>query len=267
MKIQTQNNSYKQYWQISKALMRADLKILFAHIKGKLIDASIWGALSLYVMTYLMPSCGLLNFGPFQAPTIIIGVIGFEIYTQTFLLTMEIEKRSHLFYLFTLPIPRSIVFLQKTIFYTLNGAIIGLTMIPLTKLILLDQINFANLAWFKLITTIFASSFLFSGFLLIMVSIVKTTRNVDHVFMRVLFPLWFLGGFQFSWGMLHKIHPTLSYVALLSPYTYAHEAARSAMLGPNGFLPFWICTLVLFLGGIFLGIIGYYRLKKYIDLA
>ena len=31
------------------------------------------------------------------------------------------------------------IFIQKILFYTINGALIGLTMIPITKLILLNQ--------------------------------------------------------------------------------------------------------------------------------
>lgn len=273
MRVNTYNKnsngkiSCKTKFNIFMSLMKTDFQLLFTHIKSKLLDAIIWGGFSLSVATFIYPMMGMKNFGLFQAPSIFIGVVGFEMYSQLFLTTMNIEQKGHWFYLFTLPISSSIVFAQKILFYTLNGLILGLTMIPLSKIILFNQLNLASIAWAKLLIALVSSCFFFACFLLIIVSITKSTKHVEHLFMRVMFPLWFIGGFQFSWFMLLKLNKIIAYIALISPYTYAHEAARAAVLGQEGYIAFHICIAILLVGGLIFAYIGYKRLKKQLDLA
>lgn len=248
-------------------LMRTDLKLLLTQIKDKAIDALLWGGMTLIVMAHVMPVLGLKGFGLFQAATIFVGVVGFEIYHQLFLLVMNVENRSHLFYLFTLPVPVWIVFLQKIIFYTLNGLILSLLMIPLSKIILWDQMNLTTIAWGKLFLILVVTSFFFSCLLLLLFSRAQKTEQVEHLFMRMLFPLWFLGGFQFSWKTVYDLNPYVGYLGLISPYTYAHEAARVAVLGQQNFLSFWLCIIVLLIGSVVFGILGYFGVKRNLDLA
>jgi len=253
----------KIFW----ALMRTDLKLLLTQLKDKAIDALLWGGMTLIVMAHVMPALGLKNFGLFQAATIFIGVVGFEIYHQLFLLVMNIEHRQHLFYLFTLPVPIWVVFLQKIVFYTVNGLILSLLMIPLSKIILWNQMDLTTIAWGYLLIIFVVTCFFFSCFLLLLVSHAQKTDQVEHLFMRLMFPLWFLGGFQFSWKTVYDLNHYVGYVGLISPYTYAHEAARVSVLGQNGFLPFWICNTVLLVGSVVFGTIGYWGIKRKLDLA
>ena len=85
--------------------------------------------------------------------------------------------------------------------------------------------------------------------------------------MRLMFPLWFLGGFQFSWKALYNLNHYIGYLGLISPYTYAHEAARVAVLGQHDFLPFWFCIGVLVIGSITFGVLGYLGIKRSLDLV
>lgn len=249
------------------ALMRTDLKLLLTQLKDKAIDALLWGGITLVVMAHVMPLLGLKNFGLFQAATVFVGVVGFEIYHQLFLMAMNIEHRKHLFYLFTLPIPVSLVFAQKVIFYTINGLILSVLMIPLSKIILWNQMDLTTISWGYLFLTLLVTSFFFSCFLLFLLKYAKKTDQVEHLFMRLMYPLWFLGGFQFAWKTIYDLNPYIGYVGLLSPHTYAHEAARVAVLGQSGFLPFWICITVLLIGSAVFGIVGYLGVKRNLDLV
>ena len=253
----------KIFW----ALMRTDLKLLLAQLKDKAIDAMIWGGMTLVVMAHVMPALGLKNFGLFQAATIFVGVVGFEIYNQLFLLVMNIEHRKHLFYLFTLPVPVWVVFFQKVLFYTINGLILSLLMIPLSKLILWNQMDLTTIAWGYLFLTLVVTCFFFSCFLLLLLSYAQKAEQVEHLFMRLMFPLWFLGGFQFAWKTVYDMNHYAGYIGLISPHTYAHEAARVAVLGQNDFIPFWICITVLLVGSVVFGLIGYRGVKRKLDLA
>jgi ABC-2 type transport system permease protein len=47
--------------------------------------------------------------------------------------------------------------------------------------------------------------------------------------MRILFPMWFLGCYQFTWHMLYETNPTLAYLNLLNPVTYIVEGMRGSL--------------------------------------
>ena len=53
----------------------------------------------------------------------------------------------------------------------------------------------------------------------------------------------FFGGFSFSFKIALSVAPVLAYISLISPYTYATEAIRSAALGAKDFMPilFFVC--------------------------
>lgn len=255
------------YIKIISHMMRIDLLNIKSSIKNKLIDALIWGSCTLIVTAYVLGSFGLVNFGAFQAASVLISVIGFETYNQLFMLVMNIEQKKYLFYLFTLPIPVALIWLQKIISYTINGFILSSFMILVSKLVLQDQMPLTQINWPLLFLALIVSCFFFACFLLLMVSFVKKTSQVEHMFMRVVFPLWFFGGFQFSWNTLFSINKYAAYGALISPYTYATEAARVAFFGQEGFLPYWTCISFMFIAGCLLATIGHVRLKKRLALA
>jgi ABC-type multidrug transport system permease subunit len=123
------------------------------------------------------------------------------------------------------------------------------------------------ISWWKLFLTILVDSFFSGCFTFILLGFVKKPERVQSMFTRIMFPLWFFGGFQFSWKVLYNLNPWLSYVNLLNPYIYSTEAARVSLLGPDGFLPFFLCIFVLLFAGALGGAYGYKRTKKYLDLA
>lgn len=254
-------------FRIFMALLKTDMKLMRAKMVAQTIDALIWAALSLAVVEYVFPALGFKNFGVFQFGSIVITVIGFEIYTQMFVLITNFQYRKDMFHLFTLPIHSGLVFLQKVVFYTINGIIISLVTIPVCKLMLWDKLLFSAINWPLLLITICIASFFFACFLLIIVALAKTLENTEHIFMRIMFPLWFIGGFQFSWQTLFSVNQHFAYLALISPYTYAHEAARAAIINPQQFLNGWMCVDILILLSLVCGFIGYIKIKRNLDLA
>jgi len=107
---------------------------------------------------------------------------------------------------------------------------------------------------------------LFVGaFSMFIVSIIKDMNHTNQIGVRFMFPLWFLGGSQFSWLTLHKFVPKVSYVALANPLIYAHEASRVAILGQKGYIPFWTCIGMLLLFTFLFGWLGIRKMKKRLD--
>jgi len=80
---------------IFAALMRTDMKLWSKKIKDKFIDSMLWGTLTLAVATFVFPLLGLKNFGVLQIASVIITVIGFEIYWQLFNTTDELCQKGH----------------------------------------------------------------------------------------------------------------------------------------------------------------------------
>ncbi len=106
-----------------------------------------------------------------------------------------------------------------------------------------------------------------TGFALMVGSFVKNMSTIGSVWMRFIYPIWFLGGFQFSWTVLFKTSPKLAYLNLINPMTYIMEAIRGAILGQEGYLPFWPCTSMVILFAFACAWYGIVRLKKRLDFV
>jgi ABC-type polysaccharide/polyol phosphate export permease len=85
--------------------------------------------------------------------------------------------------------------------------------------------------------------------------------------MRFVFPLWYLGAFQFSWAILYRIFPLGGILNLINPMVYVQESMRSALLGAEGYLPFWVSAGMLFFFIILFLWWGIVRLKKRLDFV
>ena len=92
-------------------------------------------------------------------------------------------------------------------------------------------------------------------------------ERIETVWTRFIFPLWFLGGFQFSWQIVYGISKPLSYVMLANPVTYVMEGLRAATLGQAGYIHFWICVGMLCAFSIATGTLAYRGLKKRLDFV
>jgi len=98
-------------------------------------------------------------------------------------------------------------------------------------------------------------------------SFIYSLMNFDSVWMRIIFPMWFLGCFQFSWAALYQASPVIAYIDLINPITYISEGTRAAILGQQGSLNFWVCVgaIIVFI------VIGWthalLRLKRRLDFV
>lgn len=107
---------------------------------------------------------------------------------------------------------------------------------------------------------------LFYGcFGLFLASFMQTVADVRNMRMRLVFPLWFLAGFNNSWKLVHNIVPKFSYVLLCNPFVYVMEGARATLLGQENYLNFWVCVAVICFWSVVFGTIGIQRFKKRLD--
>ncbi|MBM3184388.1 MAG: hypothetical protein FJZ64_03690 [Chlamydiae bacterium] len=78
-------------------------------------------------------------------------------------------------------------------------------------------------------------------------------------------PIFMFGAYFYTWVSLEKLSPTFAWITLINPIVYVLEGMRSAALGQEGHLPFWVCFFSLW-GFIFVfASHAIYKLKRRLD--
>lgn len=247
-------------------LLKTDLLLFRQNITDKFINLVIWAGSTAIVSGYVLQAFGINeSFGAFQMASIIISSIGFEVYGQLFTMVADFEGSRHINYHLTLPASNKVILLAKTTFFAINGMILSVSMLPLAKLLLWSKLDLWSINYPQFFLTLVITNIFFAWFTLFLVSLVKNVGKIEDVIMRVMFPLWFFGCFQFSFKVANTISPILAGICLVSPYTFATEAIRYAMLNPADYLPFWLSITGLCAMSVFVCLAGYWKLKRRLD--
>lgn len=253
---------------VLKQLVWLKLTNIYTELLEKTINIYIWAGCTIFVMGYLMQSFGLAkDFGPFQFASI-LAVIGlFELYGNAATLIADFDSDMVISYYLTAPSSSITVMIGYTLHYLIVSFFMSVALIPLGKLLLLDQLKLLNICWIKFIPFLILVNILWAVMAFLLASYLESIEKLGIAWCRVIFPLWFLGGFQFSWAAINMVSPTLSYVMLLNPAIYATEGMRAIVLGANDTIPLWICSSVL--AGIFVvaSFWSYKALKKRLDFV
>ncbi len=236
----------KIFWQ----LLQEELVIYKSNFLDKIINLSIWVSCTAGIFGYIMPAFGLsANFGSFQLAGLIASAGLFEVFPSVMVLVKDFDGDRVIDYHLTLPIPSWMILLKKLVYYAINCFSLCLGVIPIGKLVLWHQFDLSKIAIFPFLTMAVLISVFYGALTLWLASKVVNITKIGNVWMRFIFPLWFLGGFQFSWKVLHSIFPSFAYANLLNPLTYVMEGMRATLLGQEGYLNVWYCmaALVLFI--------------------
>jgi hypothetical protein len=217
------------YSQIFKELLKADLLTIKPLVVDKLIDLFIWIATLVAVNTYVMPYFGLsTSYGVFILASSCASAGLFEVFPAIMQFVSDLEGERIIDYYLTLPIPSLLIFIRAIIYYAINAGLMGIMVLPMGKLLLWNLLDMQNINWLQYGLIFLASNFFYGALIIWTTSFVKNIMRIGSVWMRFIYPLWFLGCFQFSWQSLHNASPTLAYINLLNPMTYAAEGYRAA---------------------------------------
>lgn len=255
------------YFHVCKNLIAIDLIIFRQMFLDKCIDLSIWVVLTTLVTAYIMPYFGLaVDFGVFQLGGLIAAAGLFEMgNSNTVELVSDFEGDRVISYSFTLPIPSWLALVSKAAYYFVVYTLLAWLMLPIGKLCLWHQFDLASVHYPKLIVAIFALSLFYASFALWIASRVPNMAKMGQVWMRFIFPMWFLGGFQFSWMASYTTIPSFAMVNLINPMIYITEAVRVALLGQEGFINFWLCLLAILFFSVVSLYCGITSLRKRLD--
>lgn len=257
-------NLYNQLIIIKELLMRDFFifKQLYLH-KMRIALSRI--ALLIFVAKMFLPSMGLHNYAPFILMSSAIGYGFFIAAFNAIDLVDDITDNQAILYELTLPIAQWMIFAKYVISTALQAFIISLSIIPCGLIILGTIQPFAQFSLIKFMTIFICASLFYGSFMLVFTSCIRTMLQVENVWLRLIFPMWYLGCFHFPWQTLFKISPTLAYLDLLNPMTFIMEGIRSTTISPAQSLPFaWCCCMILCYAMISF-CFGVYWVKKRLD--
>lgn len=251
------------FWQL---LVRS-FKVCSPNLKDKIINNIVWSLLNIMIFAYVMPQMGLdSNIGSFMVVTMPVSCAFFVGINSIYTLLADISNDgSNLQYELTLPIAPWITFVKYALEITYQAFITSIFIMPCGALALYYEFSWVHFSIIKFHFLLSIASLFFGFFGLWITSITKDYSDLDNMWIRIVFPMWFLGGFQFSWQTLYSISPTLAYLNLLNPLTYALEGGRAAALDPAQSLTYWNCIIALIGFTALFGNLGIRNLKKRLD--
>ena len=128
-----------------------------------------------------------------------------------------------------------------------------------------NQLDLAQINYFKLLLALIFQSVFGACFTIWASSVIGNMSQMGNVWSRFIFPMWFMGGFQFSWKAVYHVFPIVAWINLINPMIYITESVRGALLVQADYLNFWLCLMIISLfSAIFLAM-GMSNLKKKLD--
>ncbi len=256
------------YFHVFNYLLLTDFKVMSTTLLDQMINLVIWVSTQLLITSYILPYFGLSHgYSSFILAGLCTSAGLFGVFPSVVNLVDDFEGVQIINYYLTLPLPAWLVLLRAIIFYAINFAIIGLLVLPIGKLLIWSQFDLAQVSLLKFLLLFIVLNFFYGAFVLWIASRVKNLTKIGNVWMRFVYPIWFLGGFQFSWFVLFDKVPQLAYLNLFNPITYGMEGMRAAILGQENFLNYWVCLVMLTLFSILCAWHGIARLKKRLDFV
>ncbi len=247
-------------------LLIRDARTFQQHILTRMIDACVWSGASLYVSQYLLPLFGMdLKFASF----LVLGNLAvwaiFEVGTNMSILLGDLQGNNALSYYLSLPIPSSLIFVRLALTDAYKSFMATTPLLFLSKLILQDHFSLSSIHYPKMIACWVLSHILFGFFGLFVSSITKSFEYVTTIRQRILFPIWFLGCYQFTWHMLYQANPTIAYLNLLNPVVYVLEGMRGSTNTDLPTIPFHICIIAMIFFITLFAYLGIRKFKKRLD--
>lgn len=257
------------YFTIFKHLLHAEFIEFRKGFLDKMIDLSIVVFCSIVVMGYLVATQFNIGsaFGSFTLAGALASQGLWQVYPRVAGLIMDFDGEKHIAYQLMLPFPSWFIFIKLITYYTLSSIATNIFILPMGKLLLWNSFNLANINWIQFAFIFVLSNIFYAAFTLWVTSLTKDMSQMERVWIRFNFPLWFLGCSQNSWAAFHNLMPTIAYLNLCNPIVYIMEGTRAALLGQAGYLPFWHSCAALVGFTVLFAWLGINRLKKRLDFV
>ncbi|MBS0622558.1 MAG: hypothetical protein JSR80_06335 [Verrucomicrobia bacterium] len=253
-------------FRIFSQLLRRDLVVYRKEYGGKLFDMMITFGMWVIVFGYFTPLMGMqATYGVFIMVGSITSMGIFDIIGQAGSLIMDIKGDRTISYLLLLPIRSWLIFSYFAISWAIKSALLAIPLYIAGKLIFWNQFDLSLVSWHQLVMGFLVCNLFFGTFALWIVSIFHRVSDVGRLYFRFLNPLFILGCYFFTWEAATTLSPAIGYLCLIDPISYVMEGMRAAILGPSGYLPFWVSFAALCAFIALLGTHACRRLRKQLD--
>lgn len=248
-------------------LLMMDMYVFRATILDKIINTLIYCAVQMFVMGYMMRSFGLHDaYTNFFVVGLFATVGMFEIFPMVVKVVSDRTGDQSILYYCTLPTTSWLVLGRIILFAAVGSFSLMAFFFPIMATALWFQGLLYNISLMALLILMVLTALFYGALTLFIVTCVKDMTKVSNIWMRFLFPMWFLGCYQFSFATLVNKIPFFGYLILLNPFTYINEGIRSVCLhGP--YIHWMICAGMLLLFVIGFSLAGIARFKKQLDVV
>lgn len=245
-------------------LIKRDLIIFVKDYPGKFLDILITFVFWVLIFGYFIPEA-VEGYGLF----IMVGAVSsfgiFNIIGQSGVLINDIQGDRTISYLLALPISSRTVFMYRAVSWAIQSFFITLPLYVFGKALFWTQLDLSQILWVKLCVAIIISNVFFGFFSLWLVSVLYKIIDLNRVYFRFINPLFLMGCYFYSWKSVYKMSNWIGYVSLIDPFCYIMEISRAAVLGQEGYIPFWTSFIALCIFIVVLGMHATSRLKRILD--
>jgi ABC-type polysaccharide/polyol phosphate export permease len=247
------------------ALLQRELYLFRKKFWSQWIDLSCILAVSLIVFGYVLTSMGMAHS---YGVMIFIGAISsfglFEITWRATVLAQDITDKTITNFL-VLPTSCSSYFLSIAVSWGLCSSIVSLCLFPVGLFLLWNFIDLFHICIWRFFLIFLSGNFFYGCFAIWVASLVTSLRNTTWLWSRVINPIFMFGGYFYNWEDVYHFSYILGYLHLINPLIYILEGTKASLLGPSQYLPFWICTVMVWIFATSLLGDGIRRLKKRLD--
>lgn len=247
-------------------LLWFDVRFLAKDFWANLIDSLMWPIALIVVNGYVLPSLGMAdNYGGFVSVSLLVMMGSYTAWTAAAIITADLTGERTIYYDLTLPLPYWMVWIKMALYLALKAGIFCLSSLFLGKLLLASKFSLEHFSLLRFVIVYTLSSLFFGIFALWSTVIVTSVESHSRLDLRLVGPMFFLNGFAASWTIMNGISPILGMLTASTPWIYAYEGTKGAVLGQAGFLPFWLCVGMLLLFSTLFLLMGIKLFKKRMD--
>lgn len=262
-------NKIKDLFCVFSQILKRDLLVLRRSYFSKSFDFVLMFFTSIVVFGYFLPGGGSGSGRPW-GPFIMVGAIAiFGLFSvvmdRVAEMIVDLNGDRTIYSFLVMPISSTGLFISMALSWSMIIFILALILFPVGALVLYNQIEFSLIEPLKVLMIYSTCNLFFGFFSLWLSSIFQKNSNLSQLWCRVINPIFMFGAYFYSWKEAMIFSPLIAKLTLLNPVTYVTEGMRSAMLGQEDYLNYWICLGVLWFFIVLCGWDGSSRLKKGLD--
>jgi|GEM_PF-2878773 len=257
-------NRWQKIGNVFLWLLKRDVLVVLPRLPSRILSVIVWTILFLYLYEYV-GIAGITGCGLFMAASE-SGSRAFRRVFPALRIAGDLLNERALYYYLTLPIPQSLVFLALALSSSLELMAMYVWVFPIAKLVLGSAFTISWVGCLKA-AAVFVCAHIFYGMsaLLLATGNIAAVDELAIIHSRYIEPLFWIGGYYFTWHLLYAKHAWWAYLLLLNPIIYACEGMRAALCPDILSLPVGGCCAALVFFSVVIGCFAIRRMKKKVD--